>query len=381
MLNWSLYQNPLAGSAHYLTLSDHFEFDEAIFGTARIGGFGDARAVLYGAGLTKDLVRDAARNWLMKELRLYDANGKWAYQGFVGEITATYGHDTWKRQIGWIANSIRAVYRKRDPLRPNASRKKYATAQDADSQALYGKRQLKLDLTQRGIMKAAQAQLGANRLLAKYKDFIFDEWHSEFMEPSIELGFFGYFYTLQWNAVLKRFVKKNDIAVIIQRVLEQTSEVQFITQDFANLETTGNTLSYNTDGMRMPPQDYIIETIANGDVNGRRLSFQIWEDRTPYLSAAPTLINVRGETGDARIWDANHSARPGYLVRAGDFRVSEDLNEDIAVAAYPENALWATQIEMTEWDDLGGKLVTKSADLDGVENELGRLGGKNRVPA
>lgn len=372
-LSWSLYNNPVLSDGNlYLHLSAQLTTTAARYTTLRLGGFGDG--ALEFADVDRATARDAAQNWLMKEVRFTTPGGGIAYKGFVAEVTVEYGYLTIRRRVGWIANRVIVRFRRRDPTRKKAQRRQRVTLEDTESQARYGIRTLRLDLTEEGVMKAAQATARGQLLLDKFKNFQSIARTNLPHPPRVRLALWGRWQTTGFQDVRLRFSKAKEIATIVQQAL---ASCQFVdTSDLSRLAATGTLIRYNSDGMFRSAQSYIQDAVQYGDSASNRLLFQIWDDDVPVLQSAPTTVGVFSRSEDARVWGDGRTPVPAWSVRAGDYMLAEDWDERLDAASGVSEAVL---IEQTSYDALTDTVELESADIEGVASALGKARRGRRV--
>lgn len=377
VLRWDLYNNSVLGDGKLYLNLDPFETTQARFATLRVGGLGDGTLEL--VGIPRQTARDAVKNWLMKEARFTAPNGDVPYLGFVGELTVEYGYRVYRRRIGWIGNRVVVRYLKRDTTGRAGSKRKRVTVEDAESQARYGVRTLRVDLTDQGIMSTAQATDHAEILLAKYKNFVSKTKSSSPREPRIRISLWSRWMTTGWQDVLLRYAKAKKISVIVQAAL---ASCPFVTADYSDVNDVGTSIKYNSNGMRRAAQEVMVDALQYGDSNSRRLLLQMWGDGVPHLNSVPTTIGLYGNTGEERVWGDARTPLPNWGVRAGDYMLDEDWDDSLDVLTDATADERAVLIEKTEYNALLDSLDAESADLEDVASVMGKTRrGRRRILA
>lgn len=373
-LRWDIYNNSvLSNGALYLNLDD-FETSQARYGTLRLGGLGDGALEL--VDVPKAIARDAVENWLMKEVRFTAPNGATPYAGFIGEVTVEYGYAILRRRVNWIGNRVWVRYLKRGNTSGRAKKKLFV--EDVESQARYGVRLLRVDLTTQGLMTTAQATQRATVLLNKYKNFTSRARVALPRRPRVRLALWSRWMTTNWNDVTLRYAKAKEIAVIVQDALEAC---QFVTADYADVNDVGTNVRYNSNAMTRAPQEVIMDVLPYGDSARRRLLLQIWDDGIPHLTSAPPTLGLYADTADARIWGSAHTPLPNWAVRAGDYMALEDWDDALDVLTDATADERAVLIEKTDYNALTDEIEVDSADMEGVASVMGKARRGRRVVA
>lgn len=403
MLDWTLFNNPVLSDGQvYLPLSSRFEVSEASFGTTAVGGFADATLTLRDVpeAVLLDAVGSGTNNWLMKELRVHDAQGVRAYEGIVAEVSAQRGRHRYNRSLTNLYNRARVEYWQPDPLHAGKRRQGLLQLNDAPSQALYGIKEYRLDLTQEGTLTQAQATargsefLELSRLPQSFSlDMGVGDLDAETLgaetRNELQLKCWGYWATFKWRYTNFRVRTARDLSAIFYKPGNNLSlftlylngyYAQFVNRsDFTQLANCQISIVYNSTGSLQTMQDYILALMKYGDANLRRANFQLWENRTPYLAVRSTAAQVYTRSDDGRVWSVNHTPLPAYLARAGGYVIAEDYQGSLDdysgdVKSDPR----AQFMDATTYNDLTGITQTTAPQEDNLSLILGRVLGKRR---
>lgn len=378
-LEWHAFGNPIADDNWRTNLSA-LQPSAAGFGTEANGGFSDGS--LDFADAPEAVIADAVDNWLMRRVIAVDRAGFIAYEGFIAEIEAKLGIYTLSRSVDSLVNSLKVSYTKAY-LGTTEGAAKWVN--DTASQAAYGIKEAYEDISDQGVMTVAQATNWGTTYLNTHAiphDNTFD-LGADPAQHSLRLTLWGYYTTLGWRENIIRWKAPTEIKSMVSTILTNRSKAQFIvTTDLTKLATTGTTLAYNSGGSSKPLQDYIADVVQYGDSNNRRLLFQIWEGRVPWLLARSTSPLVYARSRDPRLWSQNHAALPGYKVRAGGYAVAEDYGGSLDSYADILSDPRSTFMETTRYDALEDSLSFNQPDDTQVEILLGRqIKGRRRVKA
>jgi hypothetical protein len=405
MLDWSVYNNPVLsdGKVYLPSLHARGAVTEANFSTLALGGFGDGALTLQ--NVPDALIFDAvgiggAGSWLMKEIRVHDGQGARAYEGIIAEIHAKRGKHRYNRMLTPMFNRIRCEYWQPDPLHPGQRRQGILQRNDTASQALYGIKEYRLDLTNDGTMKQAQAQNRADDFLQMSRlphefDFEIGDKRDDVMESAeegneLQLKLWGYWSTLKWRYTNFRVRTPTDLQTIFYKSGNNLSlytlylngyYLQFVdVTNTANLKNTGISLVYNSAGSLMTVQDFVNAILGYGDANLRRAYFQIWENRTGYLAVRSTAPTLYTRSRDGRAWSVNRTPLPAYMVRAGGYLVPEDFPSSLDdYSGDIANDPRASFVDATNYDDMTGLVRTQEPQADNAALLLGRVVGKRRI--
>lgn len=389
MLRWSLYQNPVLSNGDVMLALNDFEITRAQFGTTANGGYGDAQITL----TVPRAVAWAAiqQNWLMRELRVHDGAGFRAYEGFVAEIDARIGGRNYTRRIDALVNRVRCEYWQPDPLHPGAKRAGVLQINDTDSQALFGIKEQILDLKNQGVMSSTQATQRAEVYLnlSKQGQAFNTEIGADKEDAETELTFscLGYWATLAWRNTNFRVKTAKNVNTILYTAGNNRSLLtlylngyyaQFVNRgNVSNLNNVGVSMTFNTSGGLMTVQDYILAITKYGDGNYRRSYFQLWEDRTPFLTRRVTSASAYAQP-DALVTSGRNAVMP-YAVRAGDYVLDETYNAPLDdFSSDVKNDPRALFVEQTTYDDMAGTLRIGEPQEDNLTLLLGRAMGRRR---
>lgn len=404
MLDWSVYNNPVLsdGNVYLPALHTRGVVTEANFSTLALGGFGDGALTLQ--NVPDALIFDAvgigsAGSWLMKEIRAHDAQGARAYEGIIAEIHAKHGKHRYNRMLTPMFNRIRCEYWQPDPLHPGRRRQGISQRNDTTSQALYGIKEYRLDITSEGTMTQAQATSRADEFLQMSKlphefDFEIGEKQGDDTENAnegneLQIKLWGYWSTLKWRYTNFRVRTPTDLKTIFYRAGNNLSlytlylngyYLQFVDNTVTtNLSNTNISIRFNSEGALMTVQDFVNAICGYGDANLRRAYFQIWENRVGYLAVRSTAPTLYTRSRDGRAWSVNHTPIPAYLVRAGGYLVPDDFPSSLDdYSGDIANDPRASFVDATNYDDMTGLTRTQEPQADNTALLLGRVVGKRR---
>lgn len=385
-LHWSLYQNPIyvSDSPLYLDLSEHYQLTQAQFSTYHIGGFGNGTLSI--ANPSVDDVRRAADEFLMKRVVATDGSGRIAYEGFVAEVDAVSGTHRYHRTMDGFANRLFAEYRYAGkhvtPIRARCPRgaicKGRIQVNEGDvstgtTQADLGIKEEWVDVRPNGILTPAIATVeGQSLIKEKLNSRAIDFNLDPNGEPqfSISLTLWGYWATLQFRKQTIYAKTNTEIKTIITNALTVGAKAQFLnTTDFSQMITTGTSVKFNTGSKPLWLQEYIQNLIANGDSSGKRLFFQIWENRRCFLITRPVVPRYQSINNEWRVFVRGRDAGSGdgygvippHMVRAGGYIVAANADPSVDDYADVINRRYSSLIETTTYDDIAESLHIPAA--------------------
>ncbi len=380
LLNWRLHTNPIVNAASpvLLDFSDTaMEFSQARFATFAQGGYGDAGLAFQNP--SNESVRDAAENWLMRRVFATDAQGRSVYEGFVAGVRASMGHHIYLRSMEQFANVVVGTFQwagsytgyGKCPKGKTCPGRQYAYETDVDAYGEddpYGANKVGTTMDLLGI-KEEWIQVGTGKISpvqalvtakVKLRELLrkrgVDIDTAQVQPNHIELILWGYYSTLKWRKQTVGYKKYVEIADIVRACLTAGNRAPFISTDRSNITDTGRTTLFNPSHEPMWLQDQIQQAIVEGDVDGKQLYFQIWDDRKPYLAARATTPRYFSRSDDDRLFDASRYPVPDYLIHAGGEIVAENM--DTGIDRYQDvlSRPYRGRIERTEYDDLREKV-------------------------
>lgn len=378
-LSWRLFKNPIADSDSPLWLDlDHVELQVAKFSTFAQGGFGDGQLVIKNP--SDNLIQDLIDNGLMKRVTATDGAGNIAYEGFIGEIHAIMNHQTLLRSMDDFANRVIVRYQytggncsKGATCGGQSVRNEYDIL-GTDTQTQLGIKERWYNITRKGKTATSSALAMANIFLnagLRAQSTQFQLGDGTDRPNAINLVLWGYYATLQWQAQKLKIRTDTEIANIVRSAMTTktnpsalyTQPAQFInTDEDENIEDTGVDIKFNREGNYMPLQDYIQSVIQEGNSNGYECSFQIWEERKPYLYARPSVAKYYSNYDHSLIYNNKRRPIPLYMVRAGGFVRYENLNETTDPIADIRKFKRAALVYATTYDDLKETLTITPPD-------------------
>lgn len=391
MLNWILHNSPVLSNGEvYFDGFDEYEVTSASFGTIAIGGFDSATFAI--RDVPESVVMDAVKSdWLMKELRATDAEGARAYEGFVAQIKGRVGKTVYGLDLDPMVNRARVEFWEPDPLHKGSRRKGIHQLNDALSQAKYGIKEEKLDLTNEGTIGGTQADAKGYGFLELTKaphSFEFDLGDTPPQPNTLELTVRGYWNTTKWRLTNWAVLTAKDLSAIFYTAGNNKSfmtlylngyYLQFFNRaNVTNIKNCNISVKWNTSHNLMTMQEAMSIVDKNADGNKRRAYFQLWEDRVPYLAVRDTDAAYYTAANDGRTWTKNYAPIPAYMVRAGGYILDESYPGNLAAVtdvAAQENASF---IQMTTYDDLTGRTRTTEPQYDFLPLILGKVMGKVR---
>lgn len=322
----------LQGAQFQRDLTERHNVTVARFETARIGGFVNGSIVIEGASYA--LVQEAARDWLMRDITMVDGGGEVAYNGYVGEISASYGYEKLRRRIDWIATQANIQYYKRHASKKGALVKGTLAVQDTDGIARYGTLVKVINLRKNGLLTTAQANQRAQVFLKRASDFIDIKYSNARKQPArIELTTFGYWTTLARREYKLRYTALTPVSTICRHVIQNTGQ-EFLSTSTELFDVSGDaTIALNTNNQRQAVQEYITAAAKYGDANYDPLVIGVVEDRKLRVANVPQSIDLIFDPLTATLTDTSGGAIKPYLVRAGvraiDRVYDAGLGEDV----------------------------------------------------
>lgn len=390
-LQWYIHQNPVYNTASPLVFDfSHVELSTAQFSTFAQGGFGTGALEIKAP--SEHIIQDAVDNWLTKRVIAVDPSGVIAYEGYIAEINATLGFHSFVRSIDEFANRCRVQYKWGGYPCPKGNLcKGLLTVEESSlglggsTQTSYGIKEKWVDLSGQGKMASSLATAAGTRVLKgalRSREFDFQLGDGqEPQAPSLRLSLWGYYTTLQWRKTTYGINTATEIATIVKAILSVRANVSgnvetvnpFINTDQSQIETTGTTTVLNKDKTPTYSQDLIQAAMVSGDTNAKELFFQIWEDRMPYLTARPASPRYYTRYDNGSIWDSNRHIIQPYMVRAGAFIVSENLNESLDPLTDVYQRERTSFLDHTVYDDIKETVsLPPSNDLASVERMMAR---------
>lgn len=368
-LAWRLHVNPLVDSdSPFFRDLMRLNLTVAQFSTYAQGGFGDGQISIEDP--PDALLREACDHWLGKRVVATDPAGRVAYEGFVAEVSATHGQSNYKRTLDSFANKLFVEYSwagsyagyGKCPKGRQCNGRIALNETDADvdpngsTQAQLGIKEEWFDIGAISLISPTTARAeGAIKL----KDLLrarTADWQGGEAQPSqIMLTLWGYYATLQWRKQSRKYKTATEIATIVSAAL--TGKAQYLSSDYTNIAATGNTIKFNGSGDPIWLQDYINQAIGFGDSAGRRLFFQIWQDRVPYLFARNAAPRYYVRADDLHTRNGQHEIIPPYLVRAGGIVIDESVEHTMDRKADAMDYYYRTAIEQTDYDDVTEQLT------------------------
>lgn len=382
-LTWLLYANPVYVAASPLIRDlSKLKPSQAQFSTIADGGFADG--TLQFDNVSPQLFDEIWETWLVKRVTAVDGAGRIAYEGFVSEISATRGYHTYNQTVDAFTNRVFVEYTYAGgtcsggaTCYGRAQRNETNVDSTAITQTTIGIKEEWLDATGNGTITSAMANaMGDKRLLER----IYQRSNNymlgggaEAQPASITLTIVGYYATLQWRkqSIVVRYA--TPVETIINNLLTVGAKCEFLNTSAYDYVSTGRSITYNSNAALYWISDYIQDIIASGDSNGRRLLFQIWEDRTPYLSKRATAPKYFSASNDFRVYNSDRGSVPAYMVRAGgyimanDMRAAMDENTDVGLRRR------ASFIEQTTYDAINDTLtIPPPSEQVNIERLLAR---------
>jgi|GEM_PF-2596017 len=368
-LAWRLHHNPIANaSSPFVRDLSRLNLTTAQFSTYAMGGFGDGQITIEEP--PDALLLEACDHWLGKRIVAIDPAGRVAYEGFVAEVSATHGQSNYKRTLDGFANKLFVEYvwagsyvgYGKCPKGQQCKGRIALNETDADvdpngvTQAQLGIKEEWFALGSNTVISPPNARAqGAIKLKDLLRARAADWQSGDTQTHQITLTLWGYYATLQWRKQSLKYKTATEIATIISNAL--TGKAQYISSDRSQVATTGKSVPFNTNGDALWLQDYIVQLVAFGDNAGRRLFFQIWEDRVPFLFARNAAPRYYVRADDAQVRNGQHEIIPPYLVRAGGIMIDESAEHVIDRKADAMDYYYRTAIEQTDYDDIAEQLT------------------------
>lgn len=375
-LRWAAYNNPVydTSSAFWFDFSG-LGLIKAGFSTYAQGGFGNAELEIDNP--SEGLISDWFDNGLTKRIVAWDGAGNMAWEGFVAEIEATIGSHRYVRSIDDYCNRVFVDYVYGGGSCPKGStcngrvQRNESDVTTATTQAEYGIKEKWVSMG-KSVTTSAYARAAADLLLRKSLTARSIELslknNQELMSNTLRLSLFGYYSTLQWRKANFKVTYPTDIAEIVKRALN-LGHAQFISNDTGMIESTGNTIKYNTNGTLMWTQDFIQGALIDGDSEGKDLYFQILENRKPVLFSRTTAPRYLARENDTRIWNKTRGIVEPHMMRAGAYLMMENFARPIEPAADMQRRDRITFIERTSYDDITETLTLPAPSTTTITTE------------
>ena len=382
-LTWYLAANPVYDSSTaYIRDLSRLMPSQATFSTLADAGFADG--TLQFDNVPTALLEEIYDNWLAKRVVAVDGAGNIAYEGFIAEIAINRGYHTYNQTIDALTNRVFVEYTYAGGTCPSggtcygrAQRNETDVDSTATTQTTIGIKEEWLDASSVGIISSTVANaIGDKRLLERIRQrsnsFTLGIGASP-QAQSVTLSLLGYYATLQWRKQTVKYTVATALETIISGALTTGSKAQFIDTANYTYVTTSRSVQYNTSAQPQWISDYIQDVIAAGDSSGRRLCFQVWENRIPYLSNRGTSPKYFTASGDWRIFNAGRGSVPAYMVRAGGYILADDMraaieeNTDVALRRR------ASFVEETQYDAINDTLtIPPPSEQVNIERLLAR---------
>lgn len=274
---------------------------------------------------TLDDAFTAADQWLGNEIKIYDQDGNWCWEGLVWSVRFNAGRRGRVRSLEGYANRATVHYRSMDfTVSPPVDLGDAVPTQVEDfaEQKTYGL--IEYQRNEGGVTPATAANI-ADRTLAERKRLLWVPESGTLGSSSgdaaeIELECYGWYRTLWYIPFTASSASTVDTATIVADVLDGWG--LFISTDTSQIETTGVDHGRNFDTSEYPGE--VIKRLVDATPG---YTFGIGENRIPYLrphnreqTAADYHEDLFGlvtsATGaDVRLWDV----RPDSVLRQLDF--------------------------------------------------------------
>ena len=382
-LTWYLHQNPVYNSASpFMRNLSALMPSSAQFSTLADGGFSDGTLTL--DNVSRALLEEIWETWLVKRVIAVDGAGNVAYEGFISEIEATRGYHTYNQTVDALANRVFVEYTYAGGSCPSGGtcygrvqRNETDVLSTAQTQTTIGIKEEWLDATGVGVITTTVANAIGDRRL---RERMYQRSNSftlgggaDSAGTSVTLTLCGYYGTLQWRKQTVKYQVATAIETIVSGALTTGSKAQFIDTANYTYDTTSRTVQYNTSATPQWISDYIQDVIAAGDSSGKRLFFQVWENRKPYLVKRSSSPKYYTRSNDFRIYDANRGVVAPYMVRAGGYISTDDLRADLDEQSDVALRRRASLIEETHYDAINDVLtIPPPSEQVSIERLLAR---------
>lgn len=264
-------------------------------------------------------VSDWIESGLGRDIRAFGDSGSRIWEGFVNQISVSYGNLAIARgPLLDIANRVQVKY-----TDFTVGQAAITTAQnDTDSQTVYG---IRHKVVSTGSISSTNADSIRNTYLQEYKlPELTQTLSSQPNETLLTLDCLGYVEWLDYpyNEIT------NTTYTLREKVLEVLGDDpnDVFSTNYANIET--NTLSV----FRMDTEYRLASTVLSdligmgGSSNNNRRLFGVYDDRICYLQEVPTTtVKYRFNLRDGHLYEQNlgdispYSIRPGYWLEVVDF--------------------------------------------------------------
>ena len=382
-LTFYLHANPVYNSASPLIRNlSRLNPSQAQFSTLADGGFADGTLTL--DNVSRSLLDEIWETWLVKRVVAVDGAGNIAYEGFISEIEATNGYHTYNQTVDALANRVFVEYTYAGGSCPSGGtcygrvqRNETDVLSTAQTQTTIGIKEEWLDASGVGVISTTTANAIGDRRL---RERMYQRSNSftlgggaDAQGMSVTLTLCGYYATLQWRKQTVKYQVATAIETIVSGALTTGSKAQFIDTANYNAVNTSRTVQYNTSANPAWISDYIQDVIAAGDSNGRRLFFQVWENRKPYLVRRSNSPKYFTRSNDFRIYDANRGDVAPYMVRAGGYIMTDDIRADLDEQSDVALRRRASLIEETHYDAINDVLtIPPPSEQVSIERLLAR---------
>lgn len=366
-LAWRMYNNPIYDSSSPLYRElNKFQISQAEFSTLADGGFADAYLTL--EDVTNDVLDEAFDTWLAKRIVVTDGAGNIAWEGLVTELSITNGYQIRGQTLDAFCNRVFVDYTYGGGTCPKGATcagRQQRNETDVDptstTQTTIGIKEERLDITSSGILNATIASKVGDRFLAeRMRQRTFQYTLGAGAEPqpnSISIGMLGYYSTLAWRQQSIKFTANTAIETIVQTALTTGSKAPFLDTSNGIFNSVGSSIQYNTNAAPKWLQDYILDVIEGGNSAGKRIFFQVIENRVPYLFVRGTAPKYFAASGDWRVFNLDRGSVPAYMVRAGGYIVAEDNRAELDEQSDVVNRRRASLVEETRYDCLSDILT------------------------
>lgn len=384
-LYWRMFQDPLVSDVPLYDFDPaRVNLTAASFQTLATAGFGPGTLTMGPdtngeGGVPKSLIYTALNNWMLKRVTATDGAGLTAYEGYIAEIHATIGNYTYDLVVDDFATRVHVKWTENDPLHPGAQRDNSAYVDDLVNQAKYAIKEIDLDLTTSS--KGAMGVINRTQALQAGTTYL-DELNSPLMPHfslvtnqrgnTLNLVLWGYYTTLGFQQDNTKFAMAKEIKTIVSTVLAGGHN-QFISTSTVNLDTTGTSIVYNSNGSWKQVDEYLKDVCHYGSPTSLRILLQIWEDRLPYLKVRPITMSYYTRSDDHRLWTGAHAAMVPWRIRAGQYMAAEDFPAPIDIFADAASDPRSYMIEQTNYNDIDGTWEAIPAKRANTDLFLGRV--------
>lgn len=321
---------------------------------------------------------DWLANGLMRPCVVYGPDGEIAWEGFSETIQVDFGQEKRSVSLREMANRIRVGYQTvlgTQGMRPTTT----TFFQDADSIALFGKKDLALAIG--NTSDGTEVDDYANTMLVKLKDPLAAPSSTvasgDLGEIKITLTFAGWYTTLDWVLASNTSTTKTTTTTQIGTLLTAIAAINnFISTSTANITASGVTATEYIEA-DTTYRSKIEALMARGN-GSDPYAWGVYEDRTfyaaPWAGASPSTVDYQRHLGESEVLDSTGAPVAPWMVRPDAmYQVIELL--DVAPVSTQQDAAGrfyvarvtctigegqiSVQLEPEQGSDLEAVLITK----------------------